>query len=316
MGQRSDFLLLSEKALTRASYHDVFNHFLITRFNVRSQTGFDNVFPNNQDASLDEAYLKYRFSLFDAYAYPTVSSQSSTNFKWIVLYDVHTPQSCKERIRMYSKWTNFIPVFIKEFDEKTIQNIVNQNMSGNPRYIITTRMDNDDGICRDYIKMIQDNFQEKHGELINFFFGYYVTHPGGKLYLRGRSVNTFASLIEKSDEFHTIYFSEQLPHHKLHNVYKSRGLLRNIMLKDSMPAWLVVFHEGNLANSSDINNGLRQMRNRIQENFDVKLDKNLHKENRILILLDQLLFHIRHQRVVIVILKLIGKLRIIFGKIK
>lgn len=213
-----------------------FNHFLITRFNVRSQTGFDSKFPDNPDAITDEEYLEYRFSLFDRYCYPTARAQTSADFTWLVFFDSATPQSCKKRIEKYSEWRIFVPVFVSGFNEHSVRCAINERITEKARYIITTRLDSDDGICRDYIEMIQDNFREKSGEIINFNWGYYITHPGGKVYLRERAVNTFCSLIEDREDFHTVFFRVPLPHYKLKSVYKSKGLLRNIMLDGRRPA--------------------------------------------------------------------------------
>jgi hypothetical protein len=290
-----------------------FNHFLITRFNVRSQTGFDYKIPEQPEVITDEGYLEYRFFLFDKYCYPTVSAQTSSDFTWLVFFDSAIPRSFKNRIEKYSEWRIFVPVFVSEFNEYSVKCAINERITGNPRYIITTRLDNDDGICRDYIKMIQDNFREKDGELINFNWGYYITHPGGKVYLRGRAVNPFASLIEDREDFLTVYFRVPLSHSSWKDVYKSKGLFRNIILDGRRPAWLVVFHGKNLCNKRDIYNGFRQPRNRLQEYFNAKADWDK-EDNPVLILFDQILFYVRHNKSVISIKNAIGQIRIRLGK--
>lgn len=272
----------------------MFNHFLITRFNVKSKLGFDRKFVTDQCISNSRDWLQHRFDLFDRYCYPTVRSQTTTNFKWIVFFDNFTPDFFREKIKKYAEWPNFIPVYIDDFNVEVVKKTICKHKTGKPKFIITTRLDNDDGICNQYLQMTQDKFDEQCFEIFNFYYGYYLTHPSGKLYLRGRVGNTFISLIEKADKIETIWLNG-IPHHKLYGIYKHKGLMKNIIL-EKKPSWVVIFHEKNLSNREDIYHAIRQPRENLLEAFNIRLPSKLAYENKLIILYDKYRFNFRHSR--------------------
>ncbi|UCG35576.1 MAG: hypothetical protein JSW17_01900 [Candidatus Omnitrophota bacterium] len=291
---------------------DTFNHFLITRFNVISSEGFDQKYPADRNIIYGSRYLQYRFDLFDKYCYPTVRAQSAKNFKWIVFFGFLTPEIFHKKIKEYAKWPNFIPVYIDEFNIEILKKINNEYKTGNPQFLITTRLDSDDGICNDYLQMVQDNFKEQSFQIINFYWGYYLSHPIGKLYLRGRVDSTFLSLIEKTDRAETVWL-RNIAHYRLHGIYKPQGLMKNIILKDK-PAWVVVFHGRNLANKSDLYNAVRQPKEKLIERFNIQLPDKDRYENKFLIKLDQSIFYFRHMKFAKFINKQIANLRIRVGR--
>jgi hypothetical protein len=62
-------------------------------------------------------------------------------------------------------------------------------------YLITTKIDNDDALHKDFIKTIQENFNKQKFEFISFPYGY-VFHID-KIYLLKYLENPFVTLVEK-----------------------------------------------------------------------------------------------------------------------
>lgn len=214
-----------------------FNHFFLTKFNVRS-------FPDLRPGC-DPTWLENRFRLFDRYCFPSVRNQSNQNFKWLVFFDADTPDSFKQKIAEYTtKWENFVPLYIDiplpygEFPPE-IRSIVSQVVAPDCEYLITTWLDNDDAIHQDYVSMIQDNFSDQDAETLNFIFGYQLSE--GKLYFDFEMANHFISLIEKYDpnSFNTCLCK---PHKEIYKVCSSA---QKIICK---PAWIEVVHGANYMN--------------------------------------------------------------------
>jgi Putative rhamnosyl transferase len=214
-----------------------FNHFFLTKFNVRS-------FPDLRPGC-DPAWLANRFSLFDRYCFPSVRHQSNQNFKWLVFFDADTPADFKQKIAEYTtKWDNFVPLYLDfplpygEFPDAA-RAVVRQVVDPDCEYLITTWLDNDDAIHRDYVSMIQDNFSCQEAETLNFIFGYQLS--AGKLYFDFEMANHFISSIEKYDpeSFNTCLCR---PHKEIYQVCKSAV---KIICK---PAWIEVVHGSNYMN--------------------------------------------------------------------
>ena len=251
-----------------------FNHFFLTKFNVRS---FQDLRPGCQPD-----WLERRFKLFDQYCFPSVSSQSNQNFQWLVFFDVDTPELFKQKISEYSnKWKNFIPIYLDcplpygEFPDE-VRSIVRNYIPAECEYLITTWLDNDDAIHKDYVQMIQDNFDRQDGETLNFFFGYQLAE--GKLYFDFELANHFISLIEKynPESFNTCLCR---PHKELYEVCKSAT---KVFCK---PAWIEVVHGSNYMNV--YRRGFRVPTGKILDDFSIKTEEPSDGEKAIPFLLEQ-----------------------------
>jgi Putative rhamnosyl transferase len=242
-----------------------FNHLFLTKFNVRS-------FPEIR-SGCDSAWLENRFGLFDRYCFPSVSQQSNQNFRWVVFFDIDTPNEFKLKIKQYSlQWSNFIPVYLNfplpygSFSDearKIVQDLINKDC----KYLITTWLDNDDAIHKDYVQMIQNEFAEQECETINFVFGYQLS--SNKLYFDFEMANHFISLVEKyvPESFHTCLCK---PHKEIYKICKSA---KKIICK---PVWIEVVHASNYMNV--YRSGFRVYSGKILNDFYVKFNTPLSKE--------------------------------------
>jgi hypothetical protein len=251
-----------------------FSHFFLTKFNVRS-------FPELKPGC-DPAWLERRFELFDRFCFQSVHNQSNQNFKWLVFFDIDTPEPFKQKISAYVQtWANFVPVYLDcplpygEFPDE-VRQVVRQYIPPNCEYLITTWLDNDDAIHRDYVQMIQDNFDRQDRETLNFFFGYQLAE--GKLYFDFELANHFISLIEKynPDSFNTCLCR---PHKELYKVCKSA---KKVFCK---PVWVEVVHSSNYMNV--YRKGFRVPTGDILDDFSVKVEEPSDRDRTIPFLLEQ-----------------------------
>ncbi|GAB3562980.1 hypothetical protein GCM10027578_05880 [Spirosoma luteolum] len=140
----------------------MYNHFLITRFNVRNKAWLTD---KNQNTVKTDDWLQNRFALFDAYCFPSVQSNATRSpFTWLVFFDVQTPEPFRERIRQYqARFPAFQPVFIQDMDELTdaIKTTIAAQVDDQTTGIITTRIDNDDMLHTDALHTIR-TFVESH----------------------------------------------------------------------------------------------------------------------------------------------------------
>lgn len=215
--------------------NQIFKHFVLTCFNVKLS---DPKYAS-KGLGLDRAWLRHRFKLFDRFCYPSVYGQTCQNFKWIVFFDIDTPQIFKNEIDRYCYWTNLIPVFIHGNEIiNEARKIILKNIRNNTKFLITTRLDNDDAIFKDFVFIIQRHFKNQEFQFLNFTNGYLLTSRN--LYLHEHMSNPYISLIEKLQGFKTVWCGE-------HNKLSAIGPIEQITCE---PAWLTVIHGRNLSNNT------------------------------------------------------------------
>jgi len=221
--------------LARAAAIGPVKHFIITRFNLRS-------LDPSSAKMIDESYLAQRLDLFERFCLPTIRSQTLQDFKWLVLFADDTPAPVKARIEAYgADWPNFVPVYLPRGSGTVGPLVVGPYLDGSPQTLVTTRLDNDDGLARDYIEKVR-RYETSHERLVLHFPVGYVWH-NERIYLDRQEHNAFTTLIEplpagNGTEFNTIYKGS-------HSDIERLGRLVNI---DDEPAWLQVIHGGNLEN--------------------------------------------------------------------
>jgi hypothetical protein len=213
---------------------DKLDHFILTRFNL-------NVAYGRPETRLDPAWLHDRFELFDRFCYPSVRGQSTQNFTWLVFFDSDTPRVFTERFAAYSRWKNFVPVYINapvEEYHRDMRDAIITRMSDRAQSIVTTRLDNDDALGTRFVEKLHDALSEKENrepECVNFTLGYVWHRSKSKLYLANSSSNQFISFFERVDNFKTVYCIE---HTRLSELSPVREVI-------NAPLWLQVIHQKN-----------------------------------------------------------------------
>ncbi|HZT14873.1 MAG TPA: glycosyltransferase [Gaiellaceae bacterium] len=206
-------------------------HVLLTRFNVLVGYGAD------PERRLDPAWLVERFRLFDRFCYPSVCAQTAS-FHWLVFFDAATPPEFKRVVELHAR---LAPVYVEgRLTDERIAGFVAERFAHQARYLLTTRLDNDDALGDDYMERVQSAFRGQDFEFLNVPLGYEWYR--GHLYHRVARSNTFISLIERVPADGRLPTTVHCgPHDTLHRVGKVRQLL-------GPPRWLVTIHGGNAAN--------------------------------------------------------------------
>jgi hypothetical protein len=211
-----------------------FQHIVITRYFVRfseSPADVQAVIKGNQ------SWLESRFEIFKAFCLPSVVGQSVTNFTWLLYFDVHTPQAYLDRVQgLIQDYPNIKIVLCEHFNDESRARAVHAELKTDTRWLLTTRLDNDDGWHRDFVKALQSELRFEKREFLNFPVG--ILYYSDKTLLYRHSSNAFISLLEPAEGFLTVWCGQ---HTELDRVAPIRQL-------PAFPAFMQVVHPGTRSN--------------------------------------------------------------------
>jgi hypothetical protein len=227
------------------------SHFLLTRFNLKLWQQ-----DKNGEKTHSNAWLAERFRLFETYCLPAVATQTCKNFRWIVLFDNDTPDIYKQKINLYKiRCEQFVPLFLNEDEAPDYVIFLNKQIKqlavDNCRYIISTRLDNDDAINVNYIAQIQNIVRTQNIEnefCLSFKWGLQYFEKWNFAVKIKFPNNHFISLIEPNKVNHKLQNVYEIEHLKVKHFCK----VININNKDN--AWLEIVHSSNASNDVKIKN--------------------------------------------------------------
>lgn len=219
----------------------MFQHFLITRFNLRNPKW--DVTKNNESL-LNHDWMNNRMWLFENFCLPSVVNQTNANFSWLLYFDTTTDDYFKKMIAEITQEYNNIKVFyidgMPSFKTE-IQNFISENCA-NASHIITSRIDNDDCIHRNFIDEVQKQFRNQDYQAIDIIQGYSLqVEPNFILGKKEHIFNPFISLIEKNENPKTVWEND-------HNMWKKESRLTQITDKR---LWMSIIHQKNKVNEFD-----------------------------------------------------------------
>jgi hypothetical protein len=163
---------------------DSFEHFLITRFAVR--------FVPEQEPP-PEDWLRYRLGLFLATCLPSVSAQEGARFRWLLLLDAaYRSGWLEDELDALNSDELFEIVWLEGTFHQTIGAIVTDRTTA--AHAITTRLDRDDAIARDYLARVQAAFAAQDAQFVNFQRG--VAAPGCRA-VRRRAPGGGAAVLDR-----------------------------------------------------------------------------------------------------------------------
>lgn len=223
----------------------MYKHFLITRFNLSRGLESRWQTTKNGDPLLTEEWLVDRFRLFETYCFPSVKNQAGADFTWLVFFDTNTPDRFRSKVQqMAEDFPAFTPVFIdggKEFDS-AMKRVIGENVTPADQFVITTRMDNDDMLHRDFMATLQRLFKPVHEHVINLSLGYQliIEKAETEIFEFTWPSNPFISLIEKADEIRTVYAEK-------HNKWEQ--FAKSITNYAGSRLWMVLIHQNNVFNA-------------------------------------------------------------------
>jgi Putative rhamnosyl transferase len=205
------------------------NHILLTRFNLPS-AGVQSLIRSK------DGWLRQRIELFERYCVPSVAAQSNRDFSWIVYFDRESPGWLRDRIAGHSRTGAFTPIFRESVSNEEIVSDIQELIDSERRDLLTTNLDNDDGIAADFIDRIQSAPTTTTATAIYMRLGL-IRCPSG-LYLHQYPRNAFNSVrgpwsarLTCWSEWHTD-FDRLMP----------------VVELDGPPGWLQVVHGSNVSN--------------------------------------------------------------------
>jgi hypothetical protein len=182
------------------------------------------------------AWLDHRLKLFEDFCLPSVVSQTDQNFEWFIYFDELTPVDYLERIKVITaKYKNISIKLCALWETAVVAKDIAESVDDNTKWIITTRLDNDDGLHRDFVSSLHAASGEKE-EFLNFPRG--IIFYSGKCYLYQHLSNAFMSLVEPVTNPHTVWC---VAHEQAATIAPVRQL-------SDAPAFLQVVHDKNVSN--------------------------------------------------------------------
>lgn len=213
-------------------------HYLITRFNTGLYRRKNQ--KTRKGSPIDpKKWMVDRFRLFEKFTVPSILNQTCTNFEWLVGFDNATPMPYLLRAKKYCT-----VILGDNTRHASISYIRDKCDSGD--HIITSRVDNDDALHKDYIKAVQHYYhtKERRSGIYVFPLGWIYKPQGEKLYHVRYNRNPFLSRVEKHlDKLKTVY---EYGHVEL---FKKKAV-KYYRLEGHGHMWLQVIHENNLANKT------------------------------------------------------------------
>lgn len=197
-------------------------HVIITRFNL-GQPSPDWIAP--------------RCPLFERFALPSVRSQTSQQFIWLLLGDAETP--VEWRLKLESLLSERMEFVWTTRDRAGLWSRIAELRKTTHTHLLTTRLDTDDAVARDYVTNVQ-NAARRSGRryFINLPLGY--RWYDGQVTPSRHASNQFISCCEPYDGFATVHCGAK--HTRLRQV----GPI--VQVATPSPAWVYTYHGTNVWN--------------------------------------------------------------------
>lgn len=200
-------------------------HFVLTRFNAGNKSS---------------EWLDHRLKFFRAFTVPSLASQTNRNFVAVFLVDIDTPSSVVseiEEVGIAYKTDLNQRLSARDYVFREFLG----DLSKKEHCVITTRLDSDDGLSRDYIDTTQKILIPTNK---NKFAIYKkgVVWVDGKFFIKEETSPPFLSLVEwrsKPNNPGTVYFI---------NTHDDAILHPHEFHKEK-PMWLQACHGKNMINS-------------------------------------------------------------------
>ena len=204
------------------------------RFNVRTRHAAE---PRDAAIRARADWLETRLQLFEEFCWPTLRAQTTKEFELHVYFDENTPTSSLERFRAIVKDSSFVRVILCDFfDAEFARREVQERLPIDTPWILTTRLDNDDGLHKDFVSTVQNVIRPGVTEAINLTHGLVLTDRA--IYSSFQRSNAFISLLEEASSCKTVLQVS-------HNQIADRFTIREIAMH---PMWFQHVHGGNVSN--------------------------------------------------------------------
>lgn len=213
----------------------MFQHYIVTRFNLKPKDG-------TLGSGASAEWMEERFKIFQNFCYPSVVQQENKKFSWLVFFDSDTDEKYKKIItRLVNESEIFRPVFVNNTDEfiPRLKSEIKSRPESN--FVITSRLDNDDCLHKNYVESVQREFNRQDYLAINFINGLTLKISRNiRCGYRIHANNPFISLIESAKtDIETVYC-------RPHGSWGKIKLTKQI--NNDQPLWITVVHQNNVLN--------------------------------------------------------------------
>lgn len=206
------------------------DHAFITRFNVPT--------PGREGLiRAQEGWLKDRVELFERFCAPSVAAQTCQDFQWLVYFDPDSPAWFMDWLDKGAATRRFTPVFRTSVSREDLRHDLRQATGGRGDVLLTTNLDNDDGLAVDFVRRVQDAVTSTNRTAMYLTRGLIV--KGSYTYLRKDPHNAFCSVAESWHQPVTAWADW---HNRL-------GLSMAVVEVPGAPAWLQSIHDRNVSNT-------------------------------------------------------------------
>ncbi len=229
-----------------------FDHVLLTRFSA--------VLVPDAPPPTPE-WLWYRLQFFYDVTWPSVRSQTTRDFRWLVMLDDRCEDDFRENVEELAEDT-FTPIWTHEpFVRDSFAGPVLDLLDGSAApHLMTTRIDSDDAIAVDFMASVQREFDSQDRLFVNFTRGVQLDRDGG-VHLADTTSSPFLSYIERR-------VPDRLPE-TVYVAKHARAREHAPVLEVRAPVmWAQVVHGSNVSN---IVNGTRTDPAVLDERFRVTL---------------------------------------------
>lgn len=205
------------------------DHVILTRFNLPSRG--PESFVRSQDG-----WLIDRVRLFERYCLPSVRMQTSKNFAWIIYFDPESPAWLRDKIKEWSREPVFSAIYREQVSHDELLHDLRLTTGAKRQNLLTTNLDNDDGLSRDFIERLQSVESGRERQAIYLTQG--LIKNGSALYWHHDRENAFCSVLENWDDPVTCWVDW---HNRLADHMSTTEVTNG-------PAWLQVVHGRNVSN--------------------------------------------------------------------
>lgn len=173
-----------------------FTHYLVTRFNIQINGPGPEVI---KSAARMPGWEFERTKLFETFCAPTVTGQTNQNFSWLIYCDTNTDQYIIDRVQRVTQSLSSVQMILVSNFEEMLEHLRLLLQKSMTPYVITTRLDNDDGLGINFVRDVQNHFIPEDQLILNFLGGVHY-HVRKKILTAQRYYlnNSFTSLIEKT----------------------------------------------------------------------------------------------------------------------
>jgi hypothetical protein len=227
-----------------------FAHFIVTQFNLRNFS-----LPGDGDYEKWVGWTRNRIKLFREFCLPSIAGQSMMSFTWMLYIDIATPPEFDGFIKELEEYPFIRVCRVNGFDGffRGYMAEISPLVPDSIKWVMTTRIDNDDCLHRNAVKVIQENNVRKHNFLISLTSGYILNTADLTLSHYYYPMSPFITLIEdRTISQDGIYKKGHTQWDELRlfisrEIFSSRKRRARFIL--NKPYWIQLYHGGNVSNS-------------------------------------------------------------------